>query len=183
MKTIEIKVYQFNELSPDAKEKARQWWRDSETEYVWASDALKSLSALAEHFNGRLSDYNIAWDNSSYSDATFAMPEMSAVEIKTRMAKLGDYNKRTGRGHGDCKLTGYCADEDAIDGFRKAFKEGERDLEKLMQSAFKTWLKAAQADVEFQNADEQVDATIEANEYTFTAEGKRFVEPRELQTA
>jgi hypothetical protein len=64
-------------------------------------------------------------------------------------------------------LTGYCADENAIDGFRKAWHAGERDLEKLMDAAFDSWLADAQADAQWQMKDEQVDESI-------TADGKRF---------
>jgi len=131
---------------------------------------------LAAHFNGKMKRYEIDWFNSGYSFADFEMPEMEAEEIELRLGKLGDFNPETLRGHGSCVLTGYCADEDAIDGFREAWHKGERDLEKLMDSAFKTWLAAAQTDAEYQNSDEQIAETISANEYEFTEDGKRFVD-------
>ena len=174
MKIIETKVYEFAELNDKAKEKAREWYRHGRTEYSWAEDALSSIKALAVHCGGKMSDWEIDWFASSYSSASFSMPEMEAGEIESRMADLGSFDAKTLRGNGDCKLTGYCADEDAIDGFRKAWHAGERNLEKLMDAAFDSWLKAAQADCNFQNADEQVDESITANEYTFTESGKRF---------
>lgn len=80
---------------------------------------------------------------------------------------LGTYNKRTGKGHGECKLTGFCADECAIDGFRIAWRKGERDLTKLMEAAYDTWIKAAHADCEDQFSDEQFSENCEANGYEF----------------
>jgi hypothetical protein len=173
MKTIETKVYEFAELNDSAKDKARDWYRQG-NDYNPAEDALASIKQLAEHFGGTMKDWQIDWHNNSHSYAKFAMPELELKEIASHLAALGTFNPDTLKGRGDCKLTGYCADEDAIDGFRKAFHGGERDLEKLMQSAFETWLKAAQADCEHQNSDAAVDESIIANGYTFTETGKRF---------
>lgn len=172
MKIIETKIYTFDELNDAAKEKARDWWRDG-SDYAWGDDAIKSIEELAKHFGGKMKDWSIDWANSSYSSARFEMPEMESELILNLLGQLGTYNPETLKGNGDCKLTGYCADEDAIDGFRKAFHAGERDLEKLMQAAFDTWLESAQSDYEYQNSDEQVGETILANEYTFTETGKR----------
>jgi hypothetical protein len=35
MRTIELKVYTFDELSEQAKEKAREWWRKGDLDYKW----------------------------------------------------------------------------------------------------------------------------------------------------
>ena len=174
MKTIETTVYEFAELSDSAKDRARDWWRNAQTEYSWAGEAMASIKALAAHFSGKMSDWQIDWFNSSRSSASFSMPEMEAGEIESRMVDLGGFDSKTLRGQGDCKLTGYCADENAIDGFRKAWHAGERDLEKLMDAAFDSWLADAQADAQWQMKDEQADESITANGYTFTADGKRF---------
>ena len=174
MKTIETTVYEFDELDDRAKEKARDWFREG-FEFPWADECLQSLKALAEHFNGKVKDYSIDWFNSSYSSARFDMPEMEAGKIESRMADLGTFNPKTLKGHGDCKLTGYCADESAIDGFRKAWYDGERDLEKLMNAAFSSWLKDAQTDAQSLMEDESVDDSITANGYLFTKEGKRTI--------
>lgn len=174
MKTIETTVYNFNELSDKAKEKAREWYRNTNQDYNWSDESLASLKALANHFGGELKDYSIEWHQNSPSDATFSMPEMEASEIESKLSALGSFNPETLQGHGDCKLTGFCADESAIDGFRKAWHTGERNLEKLMDAAFESWLTDAQAECTAQFEDESVDESIIANEYTFTENGKRF---------
>ena len=48
---------------------------------------------------------------------------------------------------------------------------GERDLGKLMQAAFRQWLKACQSDCEWQYGDEQFSETCDANGYWFTKDG------------
>lgn len=152
MRTViqEVKVFQFSELSEEAQEGAIQKYYEL-FGYNWASDAIASLKALAERFGGKLANYDLDWQGAGR--ATFSMPdsdEMDSGEISNRLYQLGTFNAATGKGNGDCKLTGYCADEDAIDGFRAAFTAGETDLQVLMQSAFKSWFNACKADCEDQ---------------------------------
>jgi hypothetical protein len=171
MRTYEAKAYTFGELSDEAKDTAKQDYF-SGAGYSWSEDALASLKAFAKAFDARLSDYSIDWFRSTYSDAEFDAPEMSRREIGRRLRALGTYDKKTLRGHGECKLTGYCADEDALDGMRKAYFAGESDLGELLQEGFQSWLTAAQADAEYQFSDEAFAETCEANSYEFDEAGR-----------
>lgn len=175
-KTIEIEVYRFEELSEKAKDRVR-YNEKAAIGYSRDDEALASMNALAKHFGGRMYDYSIDWFASSHSYARFEMPEdMEEEEIARRLGELGTFNPETLKGNGDCKLTGYCSDEDAIDGFRAEFfkqkKAGQIDLESLMQAAFKTWLKAAQDDCEHQYSDEALTENGEANDYWYEANGE-----------
>lgn len=177
MKTItrSINVYSFSELSEKAKQHAKD--HAARHGYAFAEDALASLKALAEHFGGSLSNWDVDFFNNSHSFAHFGMPEMEPEEIANQLDALGTFNPETLKGHGDCVLTGYCADEDAIDGLRIAFlRDGERDLSKLMQAAFSSWLKAAQSDCEDQFSDETFSKHCDANEYQFCEDGSTFHE-------
>lgn len=173
--TLTVKVYKWEELSDKAKE-AATYKAQISMGYPWADDAIKSLKALAEHFGGSVSDYSVDFCNSSYSHAKFDMPsDIEKPEIARRLKALGSYNRKTLKGNGDCALTGYGSDEDAIDGFRAAFlRDGETDLEKLMQAAFKTWLKAAQNDCEAMFSDEGMKETSEANDCEYTEDGEIY---------
>jgi hypothetical protein len=171
-----IDIYSFGELSDSAKEKAKQDYAASNSFHA-ANEYLESLRKLAQHFDGELKNYSIDWFNCSYSSADFEMPNAEYIGqnnlpddihraigesdatlddieeayeqwLKDKLLALGNCNPLTLKGLGDCVLTGYCADEDAIDGFRIAYMAGERDLDKLMQAAFRSWLKAAQNDCE-----------------------------------
>jgi hypothetical protein len=165
-----VLVYTYSELSEKARDAARQDFAASEG-YSWADDAMASIQALAKHFGGTMRNWSIDWFNSSYSSAEFSMPSLDESEIEELLGELGEYNPETLKGLGDCKLTGFCADEDAIDGFRQAWHDGERDLDGLMQSAFDSWLKAAQADCESYYSDEQFAEMCEANGYEFYENG------------
>lgn len=172
MRTKTINVYSFAELSDKAKERAKQSYA-ADCGYRWADEALKSMNALAEHFGGAVKDWSIDFFASSYSSMDFDMPDdMTAKEIRARLRELGTYDSKTLRGHGDCKLTGFCIDEDAVDGFRIAFvREKERDLGKLMRAAFVNWLKACQTDCDDEYSDEQLSEHCDANNYEFHANG------------
>ncbi len=170
--TKTITVYKFSELSDKAKEHAKNKHAEA-FGYAWADEAIESLLALANHFDGKLTKYSVDFFDCSGRDmASFDMPEMEEDEIKELLNQLGSYNAKTLRGDGDCKLTGYCGDEDAIDGFRQAWHKGERNLDLLMDAAFDSWLKAAQLDCKDQYSDEQFEENSEANNYQYLENGK-----------
>jgi hypothetical protein len=159
-------IYQFEELNDSAKEKARNGYLEG-FEYFHGDDALDSIKALAEHFNGRLYDWNVDYSSAARSSLKFSMPEMSAFEIRCKLGQLGKCNPQTGKGIGECKLTGMCFDEDCIDGFRDAWRNGERDLTELMRSAGESLLHAIECDYDYQTSNEAVDESIIINEYDF----------------
>lgn len=174
MRTIHTDVYTFDELNDQAKQKAMEWYRLM-TSYSWSQEAIDSLNKMTERFGGKIKDYSIDFYDNSYSSIDFDMPEMEEAEIKEILDTLGNFNPDTLKGLGDCVLTGVCFDEAVIDGFRQAWYKGERNLDKLMQAGFKTWLEDCQSDALSQLEDEQVAESIRANEYDFTIEGKRFI--------
>ncbi len=172
IKTVKFKVYKYSELSEEAKDKVRQDHAEA-FGYERSEEAMASIKALAEHFDGHITDWNVYYDRSSCSSMVFDMPEdMTKLEIANRLKTLGRFNRNTLKGHGDCKLTGYCLDEGAIDGFRWAWYRGkEKDLNDLMQAAFKSWLKECQDDDEYLSSDESMSETADANEYEYKENG------------
>lgn len=184
-KDINITVYEFKELSDKAKDRARNSYVET-FGYSGDSDALNSLKALAENFDGKIATYSIDWLDSSPSYAKFDMPDEDDHEdedaylewLKGKIDALGSYDPETLKGKGDCVLTGYCMDEDAIDGLRIAYmRNGITDLNALMKEAFKSWLKACQADALHQISDEGMQETSEANEWFYLENGRSA--PRE----
>lgn len=200
---ISTYVYRFNELSDEAKDNVRYryaedgWFRD--TEY------MSSLDALVHHFGCTMKDYSIDWTGGSYSSVKFSCPddydyvsgapvsydyvdddgevddvklaEHKIDEIRRRLDQLGSYDPVTLKGHGDCKLTGMCYDESAIDGFRKAFVEGETDLDALLHAAFDSLRDAAEKDYAYDISDEALAEDAEANDSWFYEDGKRAPAP------
>ncbi len=178
METQTINIYKFSELSKEAQERATTDHAKN-FGYEAESDAWASMEALAAHFGAKIDDYSFDYFGGPTERLSFEFQDgedesiMKPAEIERRLKKLGSYNKRTGRGNGDCVLTGYCADEDAIDGFRLAWRAGVRDLSKLLRAAFASWLKAAQDDCEYAYG-EGFAETADANEWRFTEDGKFY---------
>jgi hypothetical protein len=173
-------AYQFNELSLSAKEKAKY---DHKANVGFSSDEeyLESLQVFAETFDARLYDYAIDWFGGTHSWAQFIgkggrlqneLPELTREEIAARLERLGAYDPETLRGTGECKLTGYCADESALDGFRKAFFAGASDLKTLLEAGFRSWLEDAQNEAEGQYEDKNFGEHCEINDYEFNEKGE-----------
>lgn len=185
--TVKVKLFKFSELSPAAKDAARQW-HESLGDWSRDTEYMASLKALAEHFDGKLRDWSIDWSGCAGSSfVEFDMPEREESShaednvskkawesnIRLKLRELGRFNRRTLKGNGDCKLTGYGTDEDAIDGFRWAFyRDGERDLNVLLQAAFDSWIKSAHENYAYDYGDEGLGETSDANNWRYTESGK-----------
>ena len=52
--TLQVKIFKFSELSPAAKDTARQWY-ESHGDWFRDTEFMDSLKALAEHFGGKIS--------------------------------------------------------------------------------------------------------------------------------
>jgi len=183
-RTIRTKVYKFSELSTKAKSKALENWA-YETEYFGADECLDSLKKFADHFECELKDYEIDWNSKHGSSAEFKTPYsydetdgegefFGENWLKNKIEEMGDYDKDTFKGFGDCVFTGVCYDEDVADGARKAYFEGTRDLNDILQAGFESLMDSAEKDYEFQQGEEFFADHCEANEYEFTQDGRRF---------
>lgn len=165
MRTVEVKVYKFAELSPKARDNARIALDQG---FTSEDEAKNSITALAEHFSGRVTDWSIDWTGCERSRMEFSMPDdLSTAEIRRRLKELPK---------GECKLTGWCWDESCTDGFRAALRGGERDLTRLMEAAFAALLKDCVAEYESRQTDEYLTEHCEAQEIEFWDDGSVFRE-------
>lgn len=185
METKTVNIYTFAELSDEAKQ-AAIYQDQSHSGWFRADEYMASLKALAEHFGSSVVDYELDWGNacgpSSMEFNARAQEDSGlsktawAAHLRAKLRELGTYNRRTLKGHGDCKLTGCSTDENAIDGLRWAFyRDGERDLNVLLQAAFDSWIKAAWADWKYDYDPSEKGGyaeTAEANDWRYTEEGR-----------
>ena len=56
MRVVEENIYLFHELNDDAKDKAREWYREG-MEYFWWEDSLSSIKKFCNHFNVGIKNY------------------------------------------------------------------------------------------------------------------------------
>lgn len=75
----------------------------------------------------------------------------------------------------DYPLTGYCMDMDILDPIYNFLnKPDSSTFYDLLNDCFEGWVKACNADIDYQNSDECISENIEANDYEFTEEGKMY---------
>ena len=203
MKTIAqiTTVYEFSELSPAAKAKARDWYRlassqdDHGAEFV--IDDVKRIFPL----------FGVTVDRVGYSgfwcqgDGAHFVGSWSAADVKPGALKqeaptdevlhgiaakferiallfpLASFTvKHSGRySHENCTDFSFSfPDENGDETDAPGATQAEKDLTETAKRAMRWIYKQLEDAYDWDRADEQVDETIEANSYTFTEEGERF---------
>lgn len=73
-----------------------------------------------------------------------------------------------------CPLTGYCMDNEIIAPLYEFMRKpcNSTNFKDLLQDCFDSWVRACDKDIDYQNSDEYITETIEANEYEFTVDGR-----------
>lgn len=194
MREIIVKVYQFNELNDDAKDKARQWFRQG-NDYPWFGEYRDSLKSFEKVLPIKIKDYSYgeeAYRSYVRFDVTNA-ELMSLKGLRLRTWLINNFwshiekGKYLGHIKGksvyskmvkevSCPFTGYCSDESLIEPIRKFLKSPDANMtfEELIKECFESFIQDVASDIEYQNSDECIDETIEANDYEFDANGERI---------
>lgn len=212
MKEAIVKVYTFEELSDAAKEKARIWWRECESQnfgafgeiYEPAETAAKLLGIEFEQKavklmgGGTRQESQIYWSGfSSQGDGasfvgSYSYKKGSAKAVRAEFGHdeklwriadgLAALQKRHGyqlearishEGHYSHSYT-MSATVNRKDTGNEASAEVETELLELMRD-FANWIyRGLEGEYEYRMSDENVDESIEINEYEFTEDGKRW---------
>ena len=189
MRVLETNIYSFDELSDDAKDRAREWWRDgflqdSDWHIFTIDDAKECLALLGFTVADIL--YTGFW---SQGDGACFTGSWSASDVKpvramrahapkddTLLRLSRDLNRLARRDKEACAtLTHrdrYCHEMTiGFDG--KAKHDDTRDsIVELARDAMRWVYRQLEQEYEYQTANEQVDDAIRANEYEFTAQGR-----------
>lgn len=194
----ETEVFTFDELSDDAKDTAREWFRQgiqfdaNDTIECTILDAAKLLGITIDRPRGSRTGYAVDWDTNPIGaafvgswrasdvkpgalvkefpqDATLAV---IARDLEAVAAKFPDAyaNLEAGRG---ClqRVEAYAEAADDPDDCADA---AEQAIVDALQS-FARWMATAiAAEYEYQYSDECVNESIEANGYEFTADGEVY---------
>jgi len=188
MRVLETKVYSFDELSDDAKDKAREWWRtcfsqDSDWHEYAIEDAKECMTLLGFAVADVL--YTGFWSQGDgacftgqwYAENVRPVKAMRAHAPKdTKLLRLSrDLNRLARRDKEACAtLTHrdrYCHEntiEFSVDCRRD---DTAVTLKELGREAMQWIYRQLEAEYEYQTADAQVDDAIRANEYEFTGSG------------
>jgi Lhr-like helicase len=164
MKTIEIKVYKFEELDKQTKEKVIDNYRYINVEdtfwYDFIQDDFNRLGLEIENFDISRGGYvNIYISNLEDTSNNIIAEFGDSVPIKqTANNYIDEYNK-----------------------IQANFKEDE-DIEREMEILDEKYQREYSADIlsylraeyDYQISDEAIIETIEANDYDFTTDGKIY---------
>jgi len=188
MKTVRIKIYKFNELSEEAKQNAIDYFRSSNDYFYMGSEILDSINRGLDHFGGELSDYSIDWQN--INNSTYLIKYSVSEDIQQLSGvRLWKYLNNSGLLHirdkynkkiipllsGNCPLTGVCFDESFLDAVRNFIaRPSDISFTELMEDCVYNTIKAGCNDCEYQQSEEAIIETIEANEYDFKDDGTIF---------
>ena len=158
-KTIETTVYPFHELNDKAKDKARDWWRE-----VGVTDWYDTVYEDASQVGIKITGFDIGRGESidltidDAKETARLILENHGEHCDTYMA-AAEYNK---------SLIWLPEDEDDRE---DAVADAKGVFCQALQGCY---LKSLREQYEYEMSDEAADENIEANEYTFTADGKRF---------
>ena len=156
MRTIEVKLYKFSELSDKAKERAISDWRNTGDNYNDWTDDVSSLKAFLDHFRIQERGYSVSPYSYSYVKTNAETSHFRGVQLKQFT--------------GDEMPTGYCQDYPLWHTFYTEFK-ATGNAHAAFICALDAWVKAVCADMEYQDSDEAITESIECNEYEFDEKG------------
>lgn len=187
MRTIEVNLYSFNELSEDAQRTALNNF-EPHVGYIW-DDAQQSIKAFAEEFNVR---FPRQYDNPSFGHIDDCILELSGTRLRTYLLnnfysilferkpqgeyKAGKYPRRSKIQYTEtcCPFTGVCYDEDLLSDIRKfiASPDTNTTFEQLLRDCVHNLHKSVEDEIQYRHSDEAKIEDIKANCYEFTENGK-----------
>ena len=198
MKTQTIECYQYAELDDAAKEKARDWYRTAtEGDSFWSETVLEDATTIGEilgiDFEDRNGKPNIFFsgfysqgDGACFEGYWSYKPGMVKTITKDypedkelhRIAKeLSKLARRTFfTVSARVKHSGhyYHSGCMSVESQNDKGPDVEKDVYQVLRD-FADWIyKSLEMEWDYQNSDDQVAETIEANEYEFTKEGERI---------
>lgn len=159
MRTVELEVMEFTELSDSAKDNARDWYRQG-SEFPFFDEYLASIKAFCQEFGVSLKDWSIG-------DGRNTFLKTNAEPRHFRGYRLKDAEILSKK-----ELTGFCGDE-ITDYFYAEFKQSGNAFYSFHQ-ALEHMLITIRNDVECYFSNESVDEMLEVNGYEFYSNGKIF---------
>ena len=171
MKTVEINVYQYSELSDEAKERAANWWLGCVSVDEWSEFVMDDAKNIGLKI--------IAWDI-DHGTIKAKFEEDCEVVTSTILKEHGDMcdtykaaeawraardkiiNEATRDADGEFE------DLNAVDNALDAIND------ELLNTLRECYLSTLKAEYEYYTGAKNIAETMEEKEYTFTEDGVRF---------
>lgn len=186
MRQETINIYTYEELSPKAQERARDWWRNGGLEYEWWEFVYDDARKVGECLGITISDIYFSGFGCQGNGAMFTgdwifnpdwekeLKEYAPVDEELRRIGHALHYpnhsatiRSVGRSyyHSGGMDINVCDDGDQI----------ELEVTRALRD-FANWIyKQLESEYEYLISDEAVADTIVANEYEFLENGKRYV--------
>ena len=185
-------VYRFEELEEDAKEKAREWYRNGTTDYEWYDTVFDEAKEI-----GRLMGIEISniFFSGFYSQGDGACFEGSYAYAKGSVKKIKEYAPKDEKLHrialalqkeqrkefyeieAKVKHRGHyqhegCTEISVWNGYSDVQAKTEEAIKEALRD-YMCWIyRTLEREYEWLNSDEQVDEAIIVNEYEFEEDGR-----------
>jgi len=175
MRAIEVKLYEFEELSAEAKENAIANNRTINVDFDWwdcTCESMKEVGVKIDSFDIYYRAISIIIEDSEHTARTTIEnfgEGMEIVKISKQFIKDRDaLVKRLGEGN---DIAGYSVKEEFIDEYDEEIEYLEEEYRKEMAEEILTWLRD---EYEFLQTDESVIEALISNDYEFTEEGQIY---------
>ena len=193
MKTLEINLYKFDELSDEAKEKAIKNYKNKYCEEIgifWQEDNFNSIKAILNFFDVKIKYFEIDFSSAARSFINWEFTSEYNEELKNLFGarlfkyisnnyigkKTGSFNSVFDGKHdmGRCLFTGYCADHDIISPVIEFLEKPTKyiNFEDLINNVIYAGFKYIENDYNYQNSDEAITEEILNKDLYFNASGK-----------
>lgn len=187
MKTVEVKIYELNELKENVREKVINRWRDDDC-FMWSDQWIDSLNAFADYFNIRIKDYSVCDYSRNFirfyfeydeDDCFYDCPKSHARSDTQGVRLFKMLNNRYSISDllaKDCPMTGYCGDEDLLRPIREFMQKPDKrkTFYELIDECLDEWLNGFQNDYEYWISENCILDEIEINEIKFLENGEVY---------
>ena len=159
MRTETITLYQFDELSDEAKAKALEWLQQA-YDYPWFDEAMDSCKAFCSIFGVSVKNWSLGGYQYSFVDTDASPRHFRGFTLKEALRLT------------DSSLTGYCLDYDLTNAFYESFKNSG-DAYEAFTDALQAFCLAVEKDLEYCFSDEALAEWGQCNDYEFLESGKK----------
>ena len=162
MRVAEVLVCKYSELDDKAKQRAKDWYCEG-MDYPFHKENIESIQAFCGHFGAELKDWSIG-GRGEYL-------KTDADSSTFRGFTLADAKKLVEMGY--LPKSGTWLDCTMIQSFFEDFKK-TGDAFYAFNMALESALIAINRDIEYQYSDECIEEMMDANDYEFDEDGRRF---------
>lgn len=171
MKTKTINLYEFDELSDEAKDRARDWYRQG-LDYEWWEWTYDD----AERIGLKITEFDLGGSKRIKGHLTESVQEVCSRILNDHGKDCDTYKLAKQWVATSDKLQALIDakhDDEAEDERERLEDEQEENKDEFEHALLEEYFVLLDREWEYLNSTEQVDESIRSNGYTFTEDGER----------